>query len=67
MIGTLLQILQSLFLQHFLELIHLFLVDNSWQTHIRVLIVPREEQRGVSEELLVWGDVIIYELLQHAN
>ena len=57
-----LQSLQSLSLKHILELVALFLVDNSRQTHIWVLIVLRMEPGYISEEFSVRRAFLIDEL-----
>ena len=60
--DSILQSLHSLSLKHILELIALFLVDDSWETHIWVLIVLRVEPGCVSEELGMRRAVLMYEL-----
>ena len=57
-----LQSLQSLSLKHILELVALFLVDYSRQTHIWVLIVLRMEPGYISEEFSVRRAFLIDEL-----
>jgi hypothetical protein len=60
--DTILQSLQSLSLKHILELVALFLVDDSRQTHVWVLIVLRVESGSISEELGMRRAVLIDEL-----